>query len=456
MGLSVVILAAGKGKRMASNMPKILHSLGGIPLLERVVNTVQALKVDKIHVVYGNGGSAVRDELNYLPVHWVEQQELLGTGHAVLQALPHCQDNDQVLVLYGDVPLISLKTLRHLLESTPRSGLGLVVAELKNPTGLGRIIRNEMGNIIRIVEHKDATPMQLKIHEINTGIMIAQARHLKNWLPKLKNSNRQKEYYLTDAVALAVADGYPVGGIMAHCPEEVQGVNDRWELANLERYFQRTMAKKLALAGATIIDPRRLDVRGDDVHVAHDVTIDVNVVLEGKIRIGKNSKIGPHVVLKNVTLGNNVEIRANTVIEDATIASNCIVGPFAHIRPGSVLEKNVKIGNFVEIKKTTLGVGSKANHLTYLGDTTIGSHVNIGAGTITCNYDGTNKWRTTIKDYAFIGSNTALVAPVIIAEGATIGAGSTITQNAPANQLTIGRARQHTVDNWQRPDTKKD
>lgn len=456
MGLSVVILAAGKGKRMASNMPKILHPLGGIPLLERVVNTVQALKVDKIHVVYGNGGSAVRDELNYLPVHWVEQQELLGTGHAVLQALPHCQDNDQVLVLYGDVPLISLKTLRHLLESTPRSGLGLVVAELKNPTGLGRIIRNEMGNIIRIVEHKDATPMQLKIHEINTGIMIAQARHLKNWLPKLKNSNRQKEYYLTDAVALAVADGYPVGGIMAHCPEEVQGVNDRWELANLERYFQRTMAKKLALAGATIIDPRRLDVRGDDVHVAHDVTIDVNVVLEGKIRIGKNSKIGPHVVLKNVTLGNNVEIRANTVIEDATIASNCIVGPFAHIRPGSVLEKNVKIGNFVEIKKTTLGVGSKANHLTYLGDTTIGSHVNIGAGTITCNYDGTNKWRTTIKDYAFIGSNTALVAPVIIAEGATIGAGSTITQNAPANQLTIGRARQHTVDNWQRPDTKKD
>ncbi len=456
MGLNVVILAAGKGKRMASNLPKILHPLGGIPLLERVVKTVQALKADKIHVVYGNGGSAVRDVLSYLPVHWVEQEEQLGTGHAVLQALPHCKDNDQVLVLYGDVPLISLKTLHHLLESTPRSGLGLVVTELKNPTGLGRIIRNELGNIIRIVEHKDATPAQLKIREINTGIMVAQAKHLKNWLPKLKNSNRQKEYYLTDAVAQAVADGLPVGGVMAHCSQEVQGVNDRWELANLERYFQRTMAKKLALAGATIIDPNRLDVRGDDVHVAHDVTIDVNVVLEGKIKIGKNSKIGPHVVLKNVTIGDNVEIRANTVIEDAIIANNCTIGPFSRIRPGTVLEKDVKIGNFVETKKTKIGRGSKANHLAYLGDTTIGSHVNIGAGTITCNYDGANKWQTTIKDYAFVGSNTSLVAPVIIAEGATIGAGSTITEDAPANRLTISRARQRTIDNWKRPDKKKE
>jgi len=456
MGLSIVILAAGKGERMASDIPKILHPLGGIPLLERVVSTVQALKADKIHIVYGNGGSAVHDELSYLPVHWVRQEEQLGTGHAVLQALPHCKDDDQVLVLYGDVPLISLKTLRHLLKNTPHTGLGLVVAELENPTGLGRIIRNEMGNIVRIVEHKDATPTQLKICEINTGIMTATVQRLKNWLPQLKNSNCQKEYYLTDIVALAVADGYPVGGIMAHCSEEVKGVNDRWELANLERHFQRTMAKKLALAGATIIDPNRLDMRGDDVHVAHDVTIDVNVVLEGKIRIGKNSTIGPHVVLKNVTIGDNVEILSNTVIEDATIANNCTIGPFSRIRPGTVLQDNVKIGNFVETKKQKYGQSSKANHLAYLGDTTIGSHVTIGAGTITCNYDGANKWQTTIKDYAFIGSNTALVAPVTIAEGATIGAGSTITQDVPPNQLTIGRARQCTVNNWKRPDKKKD
>lgn len=455
MGLSIVILAAGKGKRMASDIPKILHPLGGIPLLERVVNTAQALKADSIHVVYGNGGSAVHDELDYLPVHWVKQEEQLGTGHAVLQVLPHCKDDDQVLVLYGDVPLISLKTLRHLLESTPRSDLGLVVAKLENPTGLGRIIRNEMGNIVGIVEHKDATLAQLKICEINTGIMTATAQHLKNWLPQLKNSNCQKEYYLTDIVALAAADGHPVGGIMTRCSEEVKGVNDRWELVNLERHFQRTMAKKLALAGATIIDPNRFDMRGDNVHVAHDVTIDVNVVLEGKIRIGKNSTIGPHVILKNVTIGDNVEILSHTVIEDATIANNCTIGPFARIRPGTALQDGVKIGNFVETKKTKIGQGSKANHLAYLGDTTIGCHVNIGAGTITCNYDGANKWQTTIKDYAFIGSNTALVAPVVIAEGATIGAGSTITQNAPANQLTIGRARQHTVNNWRQSDKKK-
>jgi len=456
MGLNVVILAAGKGKRMASSVPKILHHLGGIPLLEHVVKTAQALKTEKIHVVYGNGGSAVRDELDYLPVHWIQQKEQLGTGHAVLQALPHCDDDDQVLVLYGDVPLISLKTLCDLLESTPHSGLGLVVAEPNNPKGLGRIIRNEMGNIIGIVEHKDSTSAQLKIREINTGIMIAQARHLKNWLPKLKNLNRQKEYYLTDVVAMAVGDGHPVGGIMAHCWEEVQGVNDRWELANLERYYQRTMAKKLALAGATLIDFNRLDVRGDDVQVGHDVIIDVNVVLEGKVKIGKNSKIGPHVFLKNVTIGDNVEILSNTVIEDAIIANNCMIGPFARIRPGTVLQEDVKIGNFVETKKTKMGHGSKANHLAYLGDTIIGSHVNIGAGTITCNYDGANKWQTTIKDYVFIGANNTLVAPVTIAEGATIGAGSTITQDVPANRLTVGRARQRIVNNWKRPTKKKD
>src|SRR3990167_192244 len=299
MGLSVVILAAGKGKRMASDIPKILHPLGGIPLLERVVRTAKLLKPTNIHVVYGNGGSAVREELNYLDVHWVKQEKQLGTGHAVLQAMPFCKEEDQVLVLYGDVPLISLKTLRHLLESSPQDSLGLVVAELKDPTGLGRIIRNEGGNIIRIVEHKNATPKQLKIREINTGIMTASAHLFKRWLPTLGNTNRQKEYYLTDAVALAVSEGRSVIGVLAHCAEEVQGVNDRWELARLERYYQKTMAKKLSLAGVTIVDPYRFDMRGEEVHISHDVTIDINVILEGKIRIGSNTTIGPNVCLKN-------------------------------------------------------------------------------------------------------------------------------------------------------------
>lgn len=455
MALNVIILAAGKGKRMASKVPKILHKLAGISLLERVIKTVQSLHSDQINIVYGSGDNAVPERLNKLSVNWIKQEEQLGTGHAALQALPRIKDEDQVLILYADVPLISARTLKHLLESTPQNGLGLVVAELENPAGLGRIIRNEMGNIVRIVEHKDATPKQLKIREINTGIMTTQGRHLKKWLPKLKNNNRQKEYYLTDIVSLAVAEDFPVGGVLVHHPEEVQGVNDRWELALLERYYQRQIAKRLALAGATIVDLDRLDVRGDDTHVGHDVIIDVNVILEGKIRIGKNSRIGANVVLKNVTIGDNVEIFSHSVIEDTIIANDCSVGPFARVRPGSVLAKGAKIGNFVEIKKTKLGAGSKASHLAYLGDATIGTEVNIGAGTITCNYDGANKWQTTIKDYAFIGSNTSLVAPVIVAERATIGAGSTITQDVPANRLTIARTRQCTIDSWERPKKMK-
>lgn len=454
MALNVVILAAGKGKRMASKIPKVLHPLAGISLLERVVKTVQSLHADTINIIYGNGDNTVPEKLSELPVRWIKQEEQLGTGHAVLQALPFIKNDDQVLILYADVPLISTKTLKHLLETTPHNGLGLVVVELEDPTGLGRIIRNEMGNIVRIVEHKDASTKQLKIREVNTGIMTMRGKHLKKWLPKLENSNRQKEYYLTDVVALAVAEDFPVGGVLARYHQEVQGVNDRWELALLERYYQRRIAKRLALAGATIVDPDRIDVRGDDVHVGHDVTIDINVVLDGKVRIGKKTYIGPNVVLKNVTIGDNVKILSNSVVEGATIANDCKVGPFARIRPESVLEKGAKVGNFVEMKKAKLGRGSKASHLSYLGDATIGSEVNIGAGTITCNYDGVNKWQTTIKDYAFIGSNTALVAPVIVAEGATIGAGSTITQDAPPNQLTIARIKQSTINGWQRPSRK--
>ena len=455
MGLSVIILAAGKGNRMMTDTPKILHPLGGVPLLERVVNAAVALHADAIHVVYGNGGSTVHETLNYLPVNWVQQKEQLGTGHAVMQAIPHCKDGDQVIVLYGDVPLISVKTLHHLLETAPHNGLGLVVAELDDPTGLGRIIRNEMGNIVRIVEEKDATPQQLKLREVNTGIMTAKGDHFKKWLPQLNQSNQQEEYYLTDIVALAVDEGCPVGGVLTHSLEEVQGVNDRWELAKLERYFQLMAAKQLTLAGVTVVDPHRLDIRGDDVRVDRDVVIDVNVILEGKVRIGKNSNIGANAILKNVTVGEGVEIQPNSILEDTTVADHCSVGPFARLRPGTVLAEGATVGNFVEIKKTTLGAGSKANHLTYLGDADVGAHVNIGAGTITCNYDGVNKWVTSIKDGVFIGSNTALVAPVTIAKGATIGAGSTITHDAPPDRLTVARARQQSLDGWEKP-VKKD
>lgn len=453
--LSVIILAAGKGKRMVSQTAKVLHPLGGIPLLTRVVQTARALAADDIHVVYGNEGEAVRGALSDLPVNWVEQPEQLGTGHAVLQALPFCKDTHQVLVLYADVPLISVITLQTLLKSAPENGLGLIVAELPDPTGFGRIVRDAKGEITCIVEHKDASAHQLKICEINTGIMTASAAHFKKWLPRLQNSNQQKEYYLTDAVSLAVTDGLPVSGIKVHNREEVQGINDRWELIQLERHYQREFAKKLALSGVTIRDPDRLDVRGEDVQIGQDVVLDVNVILEGKIRIGNRCTIGPNVYLKDVTIADDVVIHANSVIEGATIHNHCQVGPFARIRPETVLEENAKVGNFVEMKKTTLGVGSKAPHLTYLGDATIGKNVNVGAGTITCNYDGANKSPTIIEDEAFIGSNSSLVAPVTIGKGATIGAGSTITQSAPADQLTLTRAPQKSVAGWKRPKKKE-
>lgn len=455
MGLQIVILAAGKGKRMESDLPKVLHKLGGMTLLEHVIHTAEKLNPENIFVVYGNGGLTVRDELKDLPVKWVEQESQLGTGHAVQTALPYCQNDDNILVLYGDVPLISLATLQNLLNDTPHKGLGLVVTELPDPSGFGRIIRNRLGNIIAIVEHKDASPDQRKIKEINTGIINVPASHLKNWLPRLTKNNKQGEYYLTDIVAIAVADGYPVGGVLANCSEEVQGVNDRWQLATLERYYQLTQAKRLAYSGVTIRDPFRIYVRGK-VEIERDVILDVNVILEGKVSIGKNTTIGPNVLLRDVEIGENVEILANTVIEGAKIANQASIGPFARIRPDTVIQEKAKVGNFVETKKTTLGANSKASHLTYLGDAIIGSNVNIGAGTITCNYDGVNKWQTNIGDNAFIGSNASLVAPVNIGEGATIGAGSTITEDAPANQLSLGRAKQCNIPHWKRPKKNKE
>jgi len=454
MGLQIVILAAGRGKRMASEVPKVLHPLAGIPLLERVFNTATLLKPKGIYVVYGNGGSHVREALSNLPVTWIEQGQQLGTGHAVLQAIPECKDDDKVLVLYGDVPLITTTTLEQLLKDTPRNGLGLIITELDDPKGFGRIIRNEMGNIVAIVEEKDATHLQRKIKEINTGILTAPAKLLKSWLPDLKNNNKQNEYYLTDIVALAVESGHPVGGIMAHCREEVRGINDRWQLAKLERYHQFTQAKALAYSGVTIADPSRLDIRGS-LETGKDIFLDVNVVIEGAVKIGSNCSIGPNVVLRDSTIEDNVSILANSVVEGAIIKSEASIGPFARLRPGTVIERQAKVGNFVETKNTILGEGSKASHLTYLGDATIGKNVNIGAGTITCNYDGFNKWPTTIGDSAFIGSNASLIAPINIGDKATVAAGSSISRDVQPGMLTIARAKQCLVEGWKRPVDRK-
>lgn len=449
MGLKVIILAAGKGKRMASDIPKVLHPLGGVPLLTHVVKTAQKLSADSIYVIHGNGGSKVQERLNDLPVNWIHQHQQLGTGHAVMQALPYCDDNDQVLVLYGDVPLISKETLERLLKGALFRGLGLVVAELPDPTGFGRILRNDVAHIIGIVEHKDATPAQRKIKEINTGIMTTFAGHLKEWLPKLTNENTQQEYYLTDIVALAVASGIPVGGVTVNQIEEIQGVNDRFQLASLERRYQQRFARELMYSGVTIMDPNRIDIRGE-VEISNDVILDINVVLEGKVKIGKNCYIGPNVILRNSSLENNVIVQANSMVDGSEIQSDCEIGPFARIRPGSKVLNKARIGNFVEVKKSTVGFGSKVMHLSYIGDASIGGNVNIGAGCITCNYDGINKWSTSIEEGAFIGSNVALVAPVTIGKEATIGAGSTITADAPAGQLTLGRNRQQTIASWKK------
>jgi bifunctional UDP-N-acetylglucosamine pyrophosphorylase / glucosamine-1-phosphate N-acetyltransferase len=449
MGLQIIVLAAGKGQRILSDLPKVLHPLAGKPLLERVVDTARQLNPQAIHVVYGNGGGMVCEVLKHLPVNWVEQAPLLGTGHAVLQALPHCALEDRILILYGDVPLVSLDSLQVLLAKTPIDGVGLMVAELTDPHGFGRIIRDPQGRITAIVEHRDADEHQLTIKEINTGILTAPARYLKKWLPQLKNGNHQKEYYLTDVIALAVNEGLSVYGAKAACSEETRGVNDRLELHALERFYQRRLAMSFMRQGVSIADADRLDIRGE-ARIEADVFLDINVVLEGRVVIGKHSRIGPNVLLKNVEIGENVEVLANSVIEGAVIGNHCQIGPFARVRPDTVLADGVKIGNFVEVKKSRLGQGSKVPHLSYVGDAMVGCAVNIGAGVITCNYDGANKHATNIGDGAFIGSNTALVAPVSVGPHATIGAGSTITRDAPEEALTVARARQSTIKGWKR------
>ena len=450
MPLSIIILAAGQGTRMCSDLPKVLHPLGGKPLLHHVIETARRLDGDDLHVVVGHGAEQVREVFSGTEVHWVVQAEQLGTGHAVAQVMPSIPDDHIVLVMYGDVPLVSTATLRPLCELAEQGFIGLLTAELEDPTGYGRILHHADGSISGIVEEKDATRSQRAIPEINTGFLAASAARLRSWVDALDNNNASGEFYLTDVIARAVSDGCGVRGIAATDVEEVLGINDRSQLAVQERCFQVRQAAACLQAGVTLIDPARFDLRGQ-LRAGQDVVIDVNVVLEGDITLGDGVHIGPNVVMRNVQAGNRVEILPNCVIEDAVIGSNSRIGPFARIRPETTLAENTHVGNFVEIKKSDVGMGSKINHLSYIGDTSVGSGVNIGAGTITCNYDGANKFRTVIGDNVFIGSDTQLIAPVEIKSGATIGAGSTITRDAPANELTLSRAPQQTRTGWQRP-----
>lgn len=455
MTLNIVILAAGQGKRMHSDLPKVLHPLAGKPLLEHVVLTASSLAPENPPmVVYGHQGERVKNTLDYLNVTWIEQTEQLGTGHAVQQTLSHLPDEGRVLILYGDVPLIETNTLKQFIAQTPHHALGIITAELPDPTGFGRILRNNKNNIISIVEEKDANAKQRAITEINSGIYLVSVAHLKKWLPLLTNHNAQNEFYLTDLIALAVKETIEIHSLSPTYYEEILGINDRLQLACLERFYQERFAEKLMLSGVTLLDPHRFDVRGD-VHIAKDVVIDINVILEGHIKIGKGCIIGPNTLLRNVTVGDHVEIKANSVLDGAEIGNHCVIGPFARLRPGTILSSQSHVGNFVEIKNSTIGVATKINHLSYIGDSEVGQHVNIGAGTITCNYDGINKHKTFIGDNAFIGSNTELVAPVSIGANATIGAGSTITRDAPASHLTLCRSQQRTIENWQRPKKKE-
>ena len=459
MNLQIIILAAGQGKRMYSNTPKVLHQLAGKPMLVRVVEAALQLKPEAIYVIYGHGGEHIKNALPDLPVHWVHQAEQQGTGHAVMQALPHIPPQAQVLVLSADVPLIQTQTLRALIECSKtgnphQSVLSLLVAHLEDPTGLGRILRNNQGEIYSIVEEKDANGQEKNIKEIYSGICCAKAADFEKWLPQLSNNNAQGEYYLTEIIALAVKNQTPITSITVKDPMEVQGVNNRLQLQQLERIWQQRKAENLLEQGVMIADAQRFDLRGELI-CGKDVFIDINCVFIGQVRLGDNCIIGPNCTLTNVTLGDGCEIYANSVLEGCQIANNCHIGPFARLRSGTQLASNCKIGNFVETKKAIFGENSKASHLSYLGDVSLGKQVNIGAGTITCNYDGVNKHQTIIEDGVFIGSDTQLIAPVTLGANATIGAGSTIRKNAPAGELTITESKQKTVYGWKRP-VKKD
>ncbi|MFZ2313551.1 MAG: bifunctional UDP-N-acetylglucosamine diphosphorylase/glucosamine-1-phosphate N-acetyltransferase GlmU [Methylobacter sp.] len=451
MKIKTIILAAGKGTRMRSNIPKILHSIANKPLLQHVYDMSSQLENNSIKIVYGHGAELVRETLKHLDADWIEQEQQLGTGHAVQQVSDQLQDADTVLILYGDVPLLKLSTVKSLISNVNQQSLALLTVNLENPTGYGRIVRNAAGKVTKIVEDKDATQSEKMINEVNTGIMAVQGDKLKKWLSKLSNNNAQGEYYLTDIIEMAVADQVTIITNQPETVDEVLGVNDRIQLSHLERVYQQEQANLLMAQGVTLKDPMRFDLRGSVESLGQDIEIDINVILDGKNSIGSNVKIGANTQIKNSIIGDHVEILANCIIEDAVVGQGSRIGPYARLRPDSVLANDVHIGNFVEIKKSTVAAGSKINHLSYIGDATVGSKVNIGAGTITCNYDGVNKFRTTIEDGAFIGSNSQLVAPVTIGKNATIGAGSTITKDSPENQLTLGRAKQISLSGWQRP-----
>lgn len=451
MTLAVVTLAAGKGSRMKSDLPKVLHRLAGKPMLAHVLNSAAALPQAKQHVVIGHGAEAVQQQISGFDVSWAMQTEQKGTGHAVAQAMPDVDPSATVLVLYGDVPLIRTETLHKLLAEThDGQALALLTVELTDPTGYGRIVRDDAGNIQAIVEHKDASAEQHKIREVNTGILAVSAAHLNSWLPQLSSNNAQGEYYLTDIIAMAVEQGVAVRAIHPQDEYEVQGVNDRLQLAELERIYQRQQADNLLREGVSLADPARIDVRGT-LTVGADVVIDVGCVFEGDVVLEDGVHIGPYCVVKNSRLGAGTQVEAYSHIDDAKLAGDCHIGPYARLRPGADLHAEAKVGNFCEVKKSVIGKGSKVNHLTYIGDAEIGQDVNVGAGTITCNYDGVNKFKTEIGDNAFIGSNSSLVAPAKIGAGATVAAGSVITKEVGDGELAVARGKQRNVTGWARP-----
>jgi len=450
MQLSIVILAAGQGKRMKSDLPKVLQPLAGRPMLSHVIECARSLNAEATYVVYGHGGELVREILDDDPVHCVLQAEQLGTGHAVLQAMPSIPDDHLVLVLYGDVPLIRRETLEKLIAPADDKTIAVLSVMLDDPTGYGRIVRDASGSVVRIVEQKDANHKELAIKEVNTGLMAVPAVHLRRWLGALRNDNAQREYYLTDVVVAAVKEKLKGRAVIAYTVTEILGINDKIQLAEVETAHRRQKANELMLAGVTVADPARLDVRGS-VQTGSDVYLDVNVILVGNVKLGNRVRIGPNCYIRDAEIGDDTEVLPNCVIDRAVVGPGCHIGPFARLRPETTLHRDVHIGNFVEVKKSEIGAGSKANHLTYLGDAIVGEKVNIGAGTITCNYDGANKSVTVIGDGAFIGSGSMLVAPVKVGVNATIGAGSTITRPAPDNQLTLERGKQVTVEGWKRP-----
>jgi len=447
--LNIVILAAGQGTRMKSSLPKVLHSVAGKPLVQHVIDTSKKLNPEVINIVYGHGGEQVQQQINDSEINWILQAEQLGTGHAVDQVKDQLKDNQLVLILYGDVPLIKKETLNKLLEQA-KEGLSLLTVSLNNPQGYGRIVRDKKGLVKNITEEKDASEEIKKISEVNTGILAVKANLLKKWLSQLDNNNAQQEYYLTDVIAMAVKDGYIVETTQPDDEHEVMGVNNRMQLAELERHYQKEQANKLMQGGVTLADPSRLDVRGN-LTFGQDISIDINVVFEGEVSIGSNVSVGANCVIKDSKIADGVTILPMSVLDNVSVGNNSKVGPFARLRPGAVLSADTHVGNFVEIKKSFVGAGSKINHLTYVGDSIVGKNVNIGAGTITCNYDGANKHQTVIEDNVFVGSATQLVAPVKIGKNATVGAGSTITADVAADELAITRVKQKSILGWKRP-----